>query len=91
MGNCTGITCPYLQRVVRRIRLWGAWEIQQALGVGRTRAYEIMQRPGFPVPVDDTMRGGAVWYQTEVEVWIASHRKPSEPIDEPVEGESGHG
>jgi predicted DNA-binding transcriptional regulator AlpA len=77
--------------VVRRIRLWGAWEIQQALGVGRTRTYEIIARPGFPTPADDTMRGGAVWYQDEIEAWIAQHRRRPEPIAEPTEGEPDAG
>lgn len=72
--------------MVRRLRLWGAWEIQQALGVGRSRARELSRRKGFPDPVDDTMRGGAVWYQDEVEAWIAQHRQQ---LAEDPEGESG--
>jgi len=60
---------------MRRIRLWGAAEIRDALGVGRTRAYELMHRKGFPDPADDTLRRGAVWLQDEVEEWIAANRK----------------
>jgi prophage regulatory protein len=59
---------------MRRIRLWGAWEVQHALGVGRSRARELMHRKGFPDPADDTMRGGTVWFQDEVEAWIREHR-----------------
>lgn len=70
--------------MVRRIRLWGAWEIQNALGVARTRAREIMNRKGFPDPADDTMRGGTVWYQDEVEAWIKANRKA---LAEEPEGE----
>lgn len=77
--------------MVRRIRLWGAWEIQQALGVGRTRAREIMNRPGFPTAADDEMRGGGAWYQDEIEAWIAEHRKQPEPIAEPAEGDPDAG
>lgn len=59
---------------MRRVRLWGAWEIQNALGVGRTRARELMHRKGFPDPVDDEMRRGPVWYEDEVRDWIAENR-----------------
>jgi predicted DNA-binding transcriptional regulator AlpA len=52
----------------------GAWEIQRALGLARTRAREIMHRKGFPDPVDDTLRMGSVWYEDEVMAWIAEHR-----------------
>jgi predicted DNA-binding transcriptional regulator AlpA len=62
----------------------GAWEIQQALGLARTRAREIMHRKGFPDPVDDTLRMGAVWYEDEVMAWIREHRPP---VDEGSEGE----
>jgi predicted NAD/FAD-dependent oxidoreductase len=62
----------------------GAWEIQRALGVGRTRAREIMQRKGFPDPLDPTLRGGNVWHEDEVLAWIAANR-PS--VTEDTEGE----
>ena len=62
----------------------GAWEIQAALGLqSRTYAREIMNRKGFPDPVDDTLRGGAVWYEDEVLAWIAEHRPR---VDEDTEG-----
>jgi predicted DNA-binding transcriptional regulator AlpA len=54
----------------------GAWEIQRALGISRTRAREIMNRKGFPDPLDPTLRGGNVWYEDEVLAWIAEHRQP---------------
>jgi predicted DNA-binding transcriptional regulator AlpA len=62
---------------MRRVRLWGAWEIQHALGVGRSRAYELMHEKTFPDPVDNTLRMGTVWYQDEVMAWINAHRKPA--------------
>jgi predicted DNA-binding transcriptional regulator AlpA len=61
---------------MRRVRLMGAWEIQRALGVGRTRARELMQKKGFPDPADDTLRRGVVWFEDEVTAWIAEHRAP---------------
>jgi predicted DNA-binding transcriptional regulator AlpA len=70
---------------MRRIRLWGAAEIRDALGVGRTRGFELMHRKGFPDPADDTLRRGAVWFQDEVEQWIAANRTV---LDEPTEGDS---
>ncbi|GAA2681574.1 hypothetical protein [Actinoplanes palleronii] len=63
---------------MRRVRLMGAWEIQQALGLGRTRAREIMFRKGFPDPADDTLKLGIVWYEDEVLAWIAANRPPAE-------------
>ncbi len=55
----------------------GAYEIQQALGLGRTRAREIMHRKGFPDPADDTLRGGTVWFEDEVLAWVDRWRRPS--------------
>jgi hypothetical protein len=54
----------------------GPWEIQRALGVGRTRAAEIMHRKGFPEPLDPTLRAGNVWYEDEVMAWIHANRPP---------------
>lgn len=54
----------------------GAWEIQRALGISRTRAREIMHRKGFPDPLDPTLRGGNVWYEDEVMEWIRNNRPP---------------
>lgn len=62
----------------------GPWEIQRALGVGRTRAAEIMHRKGFPEPLDPTLRAGNVWYEDEVMAWIQANRPP---VDEGTEGE----
>jgi prophage regulatory protein len=52
----------------------GPWEIQQALGISRSRFREIVRKDDFPVPLDDTLRRGAVWYEREVLAWIAEHR-----------------
>ncbi|GAA2696622.1 DNA-binding protein [Actinoplanes palleronii] len=60
---------------MRRLRLWGAWEIQDALGVGRSRARELMYKKGFPDPVDDEMRRGPVWFEDEVREWIRANRE----------------
>lgn len=60
----------------------GAWEIQNALGVGRTRAHGIMHRKGFPDPVDDTLRMGSVWYEDEVMEWIRTNRPQDDEVSE---------
>jgi predicted DNA-binding transcriptional regulator AlpA len=52
----------------------GPWEIQQALGISRSRFREIVRKDGFPAPLDDTLRRGAVWYEDEVMAWIAANR-----------------
>ncbi len=52
----------------------GPWEIQQALGISRSRFREIVRKPDFPQPLDDTLRRGAVWYEREIRAWIHEHR-----------------
>jgi prophage regulatory protein len=58
---------------MHKIRLMGAWEIQQALGVGRARTQQIVNRKGFPDPYQ-TLRMGSVWDEEVVMAWISDHR-----------------
>jgi hypothetical protein len=56
------------------MRLAGMAEIQQMLGgVSRQRASVIVDRPGFPLPLD-TLAAGRVWDRAAVVAWIAEHR-----------------
>lgn len=57
------------------MRLMGAWEIQRALGVSRSRAHELMLRAGFPRQLDPTLRGARVYYEDEIMAWIRTHRQ----------------
>lgn len=48
--------------------LVGPAEIQQLLGVGRQRVYQLTQAKGFPEPVAK-LKAGAVWRTTDVVEW----------------------
>ena len=56
-----------------KLRLWGTAEIQERLGVGRARAYQIVSRRGFPEPYV-VLKMGQVWLADDVEAWIRAHR-----------------
>lgn len=66
--------------------LVGPAEIQAMLGVGRSRARQIINQRNFPEPYQ-TLIGGSVWVRAEVEAWIKKHRQPRPPVaddeDEP--------
>jgi prophage regulatory protein len=51
----------------------GAGEIQDRLGVGRQRAYQITSRRGFPEPYQ-VLRMGSIWLESDVEDWIRENR-----------------
>ena len=53
----------------------GAYEITRAMGISRSRAYELMKRKGFPDPLDPTLKVGNVWYEDEVMAWIKAWKK----------------
>lgn len=61
----------------------GRAEIRARLGVGITRVKQIVGRPDFPPPLR-RLTMGHVWDGTQVEAWIAAHRKQ---LDEPAEGD----
>jgi predicted DNA-binding transcriptional regulator AlpA len=56
-----------------KIRLMGAAEIGQRLGVGRSRAHAITRDRDFPEPYA-TLAMGSVWAATDVEAWIRAKR-----------------
>lgn len=51
-----------------RIRLMGASEIAELLGVSRQRASQLASRRDFPEPVA-VLRQGGVWLAEDVEAW----------------------
>ena len=53
------------------IRLVGAHEIRDLLGVSRQRVYQLVAKPDFPPPVA-TLAQGKVWALPDVEAWIAA-------------------
>jgi prophage regulatory protein len=69
---------------MEKVRLVGAAEIQDLLGVTRTRVHQITRTKGFPEPYV-TLRMGSVWAADEVEAWIREHRPK---LAEEPEGES---
>ncbi|GGM24576.1 helix-turn-helix transcriptional regulator [Micromonospora yangpuensis] len=48
-------------------------EIQEMLGVSRTRAYQITNSKSFPDPVA-VLSVGRIWQTEDVERWIKAHR-----------------
>ncbi len=58
---------------MEKVRLVGAAEIQDLLGVTRTRVHQITRTKGFPDPYA-TLRMGSVWVADEVDDWIARNR-----------------
>jgi predicted DNA-binding transcriptional regulator AlpA len=57
------------------MRLMGAAELCERLGVSRQRTYKIAERPDFPKPVAK-LGQGTVWLSDEVEAWMKIHRPP---------------
>lgn len=51
----------------------GAAEIAERLQVTRQRAYQIINRKGFPDPIAH-LAMGQVWEAADVERWITAHR-----------------
>lgn len=59
----------------------GAAEIQDFLGVGRARAYQIARQKGFPDPVAE-LKMGSIWLAEDVEAWARQHRPDIAEPDE---------
>lgn len=53
-------------------------DIRQLFGLGRTAAYDLTHRPGFPAPVRISSRCYR-WWETEVAAFAASLRDPAQP------------
>jgi predicted DNA-binding transcriptional regulator AlpA len=58
-------------------RLIGIREIRQLFGLGRTAAYDLTHRPGFPAPVP-VSRNAYRWWASEVAVFTAALRADSQ-------------
>jgi predicted DNA-binding transcriptional regulator AlpA len=71
------------ERLYRRadIRLMGAGEIAERLGVVRQRVYQIANRKGFPDPIA-SLTMGQVWLADDVEDWIRENRPHLNEPDE---------
>lgn len=61
--------------------LVGAAEIQQMMGVSRSRFRQIILLPRFPAPFQKLI-GGSVWLRSDVEAYIRDYRRPKPPPDE---------
>ncbi|MDG4832623.1 AlpA family phage regulatory protein [Solwaraspora sp. WMMD1047] len=55
------------------LRLVASQEVQEMLGVSRTRAYQITNSKSFPDPVA-VLSVGRIWRTEDVEGWIKKHR-----------------
>ncbi|MEU8264276.1 AlpA family phage regulatory protein [Micromonospora sp. NPDC048999] len=64
--------CSYRRRM-GKLRLVASQEVQEMLGVSRTRAYQITNSKSFPDPVA-VLSVGRIWQAEDVERWIRDHR-----------------
>jgi prophage regulatory protein len=55
------------------LRLVGAHEIRELLGVSRQRVYQLAARPEFPRPIA-RLAQGKIWKLEDIETWISSRR-----------------
>ena len=64
--------------------LVGPHELQELLGVGRSRMRQIIRYPTFPAPFQ-RLHGTTVWLRSDVEHWIRENRppRPGQDEDEP--------
>ncbi|MFC0030069.1 helix-turn-helix transcriptional regulator [Micromonospora chaiyaphumensis] len=63
------------------LRLVASQEIQEMLGVSRTRAYQITNSKTFPDPVA-VLSVGRIWRADDVERWIKAHRRDLQDSEE---------
>lgn len=56
------------------LRLVASQEVQDMLGVSRTRAYQITNSKTFPDPVA-VLSVGRIWRAEDVERWIKTRRR----------------
>jgi prophage regulatory protein len=55
------------------LRLVGAHEIRDMLGVSRQRVYQLAKRSDFPKPIAELAQG-KVWVLADIEAWIGGYR-----------------
>nr|MDT0660563.1 AlpA family phage regulatory protein [Micromonospora sp. DSM 115978] len=63
------------------LRLVASQEVQEMLGVSRTRAYQITNSKSFPDPVA-VLSVGRIWRTEDVEGWIRKHRPDLQDAEE---------
>ncbi len=63
------------------VRLMGAAEIQERLGMSRQRTYVLINRRDFPPP-KWVLKMGQVWDAEDVEAWIREKRPHLDAPDE---------
>ncbi|MER7165318.1 AlpA family phage regulatory protein [Micromonospora sp. NPDC000207] len=64
-----------------KLRLVASQEIQEMLGVSRTRAYQITNSKSFPDPVA-VLSVGRIWQTEDVERWIKANRPDIQDTEE---------
>jgi predicted DNA-binding transcriptional regulator AlpA len=61
----------------------GARDIAELLGIQKTRAYELVNRKGFPDPVATINTRTRMWSRTAVVEWAVEHRYDITPPPKP--------
>jgi predicted DNA-binding transcriptional regulator AlpA len=54
--------------------VWGFAEVAGFLGVSRQRVLVLVNRPGFPAPIQ-TLASGRIWLASEVREWERQRRE----------------
>jgi predicted DNA-binding transcriptional regulator AlpA len=60
------------------LRLVGAHEIRDLLGVSRQRVYQLAAQSDFPQPVA-TLAQGKIWAIDDIAAWMGTHRPAQHP------------
>jgi predicted DNA-binding transcriptional regulator AlpA len=58
------------------MRLAGAHEVRELLGVSRQRVYQLAAGSDFPKPIA-VLAQGKIWLIDDIQEWIAKHRLPA--------------
>lgn len=69
-----------LDRIDLASPYWSHAHLAAALPVGRTRRYEIIKEPDFPLPIRLTPGADPVWVASEVREWIESRPRVKRPV-----------
>ena len=82
MSRCAGELEPLATGPLHVDSLISIREIRSLFGLGRTAAYELTHRPGFPAPVRISPRCYR-WWTAEVVAFTADLRRQAQPGSRP--------
>ncbi len=57
----------------------GRYELEQVLGLSRTRVVQLIAEPGFPEPLTE-LAMGKVWDLADIQQWAEQHGRTLHPL-----------